>query len=136
MSAMEAGAKTFGVNESNFSNPTSDVPLDNPNAKAVTNPADDIHRRNRLEESGNGGIHTTAGGLAKDMAGFNKNNPISPTSELYRNEGFYYEGNLVHPQQKEGGIVLPSGTIIRGKADYTPPNTDEDPLKGSVFEKE
>jgi len=137
ISAINAGAKTFGINENSFSKPTSDTPLDNPNPNAVTNPADDIHRRNRLEESGNGGIHTTAGGIAKDIAGLNKNNPISPTSELYRNESFYYEGNLVPPQQaKDGGIVLPSGTIIHGGTGSEPPTDDKDFFKGSVFEKE
>jgi len=95
ISAMDAGAKTFGVNENRLSMPTSDAPLNNPNPNAVTSPADNIHRRNRLEESGNGGIHTTAGGIAKDMSGLNKNNPISPTSELYRNESFYYEPESV-----------------------------------------
>ena len=136
MSAMDAGAKTFSVNEDSFANPTSDVPLDNPNAYAVTNPADDIHRRNRLEESGNGGIHTTAGGIAQDMAGLNKNTPISPTSELYRNESFYYEGNLVQPQQRQdGGIVLPSGTVIHGGTGPEPPQDDKEYFKGSVFEK-
>jgi hypothetical protein len=136
MSAMDAGAKTFGVRENSFSNPTSELPLDNPNANAVTSPADDIHRRNRVEESGNGGIHTTSGEIAKDLAGLNKNDPISPTSELYRNESFYYEGNLVQPQQRQdGGIVLPSGVIIRGEADYKPPKNDEDFFKESVFKK-
>jgi conjugal transfer mating pair stabilization protein TraG len=137
MSAMEAGAKTFDVNGDSFSTPASKVPLDNPNPNAVTNPADDIHRRNRLEESGNGGIHTTAGGIAKDMAGLNKNDPLSPTSELYRNESFYYEGNLVHPQQRQsGGIVLPSGTVIHGKTGSEVPQDDKEFFKGSVFEKE
>ncbi len=136
MSAIEAGAKTFGVNEDSFSNPTSDVPLDNPNANAVTNPADDIHRRNRLEESGNGGIHTTAGEIAQDMAGLNKNAPISPTSELYRNESFYYEGNLVQPQKEQGGgIVLPSGKVLHGGTGSEPPPDDKEFFKGSVFEK-
>jgi len=137
ISAMNAGAKTFGMNENSFSTPASNVSLDNPNPNAVTSPADDIHRRNRLEESGNGGIHTTAGGIAKDMAGLNKNEPISPTSELYRNESFYYEGNLVQPQQTEdGGIVLPSGKVIHGGSGSEPPKDDKEFFKGSVFEKE
>jgi len=137
MSAMDAGAKTFGINENSFSKPTSGTPLDNPNPNAVANPADDIHRRNRLEESGNGGIHTTAGGIAKDMTGLNKNDPISPISELYRSESFYYEGNLVPPQQSnERGIVLPSGTIIHGGTGSEPPKDDKEFFKGSVFEKE
>jgi len=135
ISAMDAGAKTFGVNENSLSKPTSDIPLDNPNPSNVTNPADDIHRRNRLEESGNGGIHTTAGGIAKDLAGLNKNDPLSPSSELYRNESFYYEGNLVHPQLKDGVIVLPSGTIIHGDTGTEPPKGDKEFFKGSVFEK-
>jgi conjugal transfer mating pair stabilization protein TraG len=136
ISAMDAGTKTFGVNENSFSKPTLDNPLDNPNPNAVTNPADDIHRRNRLEESGNGGIHTTAEGIAKDMAGLNKNDPISPTNELYRNESFYFEGNLVQPQQQDNGIVLPSGTIIHGGTGPEPRTDDKDFMKGSVFEKE
>ena len=136
ISAINAGQETFDVNKDSFSRPQSDVPLDNPNANAVTNPADDIHRRNRLEESGNGGIHTTAGGIAQDMAGLNKNAPISPTSELYRNESFYYEGNLVQPQQRQdGGIVLPSGTVIHGGTGPEPPQDDKEFFKGSVFEK-
>jgi len=135
MSAMDAGSKTFGINEGSFSTPTSDVPLDNPNAKAVTDPADAIHRRNRLEESGNGGIKTTAGGITKEMTGLDKHQPVSPTSGLYRNDAFYNEGNLVGPQQREdGGIVLPSGMVIRGDANYKAPS-DKDWLKGSVFEK-
>jgi hypothetical protein len=73
---MAAGAKTFSINEESIS----DVQLDNPNANAVTDPADAMHRRNRLEESGEGGIHTTAGGITKEMAGADKHQPISPTS--------------------------------------------------------
>jgi len=87
--------------------------------------------------TGNGGIHTTAGGIAKDMAGLNKNNPISPTSELYRNESFYNEGTLVRSRQTEdGGIVLPSGTVIHGGTGPEPPKDDKEFFKGSVFEKE
>ena len=135
MSAMNAGAKTFGVNEGSFSTPTSDVPLDNPNAKAVTDSADTIRRRNRVEESGNSGIKTTAGGMAKEMVGMDNHQPISPTSNLYRNDAFYNEGSLVEPQQRpDGGVTLPSGMVIRGDADYTAPQ-DKDSLKGSVFEK-
>ncbi len=135
MSAMDAGAKSFGVNESSFSNPISGVPLDNPNSKAVTDPAEAIHRRNRLEESGRGGIHTTADGIGKDMAGLNKHDLISPTSELYRNESFYYEGNLVQPEREDSGIVLPSGKVLRGGTGSEPPQDDNDFFKDSVFEK-
>jgi conjugal transfer mating pair stabilization protein TraG len=136
MSAMEAGAQTFGISKNNFSAPTSGVPLDHPNAMTVTDTADDIHRRNRLEESGKGGIHTTGEGLAKDIAGMSKDVPPRPTNEHYRNQSFYHEGNLAVPQKQENGIVLPSGNVIHGDADYSPPKKDEDPLKGSVFEKE
>jgi hypothetical protein len=135
MSAMNAGAKTFGVNEGSFSTPTSDIPIDNPNAKTVTDPADAIHRRNRVEESGEGGIKTTASGIAKEMIGKDHLQPISPTSNLFRNDAFYNEGSLVEPQQRpDGGIILPSGMVIRGDADYTA-SQDKDFLKGSVFEK-
>ncbi len=72
MSSSVAGARTFNIREENFSKPTSDISLDNPNNKTVTDPADNIRSRNRLEESGSGGIKTTAGGIAKDMAGLNK----------------------------------------------------------------
>ena len=136
MSALEAGAQTFGISKNNFSGPTSDVPLDRPNEMAVTDPANDIHRRNRLEESGKGGIHTTGEGLAKDIAGMNKDVPSRPTNEYFRSRSFYHEGNLAIPQKQEGGIVLPSGNVIHGDANYSPPNKDENPLKGSVFEKE
>jgi hypothetical protein len=37
--------------------------MDSPNATPVTDPATDIRRRNRLEESGEGGIHTTSAEL-------------------------------------------------------------------------
>ncbi len=135
MSAMDAGSKTFGIDEGSFHTPTSDVPLDNPNAKAVIDPADAIHRRTHLEESGKGGIHSTAGGIAKEMAGLDKHQPVRPTSDLYQNDAFYNEGSLVGPQQREdGGIVLPSGMVIRGDANYTAPS-GKDWLKGSVFEK-
>lgn len=134
MSAMEAGAETFGVNEDSFSMPTSNVPLDNPNAKAVTDPADTIRDRHRMEELGNGGIHTTAGGIVREMAGLNAYQPISPTSELYRNDAFYNEGRL--PEQREGRtIVLPSGMVLRGTASVEPSEDDKTFFKGSVFEK-
>ena len=109
--------------------------MDNPKASAVTGPAGDIRGRNRKEESGKGGIHTTAGGLAKDMAGLDKDAPPSPTHDYYRNQSFYQEGNLVQPQKQDGGIVLPSGMVIKGDADYTPPKNEEDFFKGSVFKK-
>ena len=37
-------------------------------------------------------------------------------------------------QRQDGGIVLPSGMVIRGDAGYTEPQ-DKDFFKGSVFEK-
>lgn len=135
MSAMNAGAKTFGIHEQNMTAPAPDVPLESPNAKAVTDPADAIRRRNRLEESGSGGIKTTAGGMAKEMIGKDNHQPISPTSELFRNDSFYNEGSLVEPQQRpDGGIVLPSGMVIRGDAEATG-TEDKDFFRGSVFEK-
>lgn len=136
MSANNAGAKTFTVNEENFSNPQSSTPMDSPNVTPVTDSATDIRRRNRLEESGEGGIHTTSAELAKEMAGLNKSAPPRPTHDLYRNQSFYYEGNLVEPQHVEGGIVLPSGMVIRGDAsDDTLFQNDKEFWKGSVFEK-
>jgi hypothetical protein len=98
-------------------------------------PADGIRRRNRLEESGKGGIKTTAGGMAKEMIGGDIHQPISPTSDLFRNDSFYNEGSLVEPQQRpDGGIVLPSGLVIRGDTDAAAIE-DKDFFKGSVFEK-
>ncbi|HID70023.1 MAG TPA: hypothetical protein EYP35_06080 [Desulfobacterales bacterium] len=135
MAAMDAGAKTFSVKEGNLSPPSPDVPMNTPNPKTVINPADDIRLRNRTEESGNGRIHTTAGKIVKDMAGKNKTDPPRPTHDFYRNQSFYHEGSLVEPQRQEKGIVLPSGMVIRGDADYTPPENDKDFFKGSVFEK-
>jgi hypothetical protein len=101
---------------------------------SVTDPARNIRNRNRAEESGNAGIQTTAGGLAKDMAGLNRGTPPRPTHDYYRNQSFYHEGNLVQPQRQDG-IILPSGMIIRGDAAYTPPQNDKEFFKGSVFEK-
>ncbi|HHL35471.1 MAG TPA: hypothetical protein ENJ30_14015 [Desulfobulbaceae bacterium] len=109
--------------------------MNTPNPKTVTNPADDIRLRNRTEESGNGRIHTTAGKIVKDMAGKNKTDPPRSTHDFYHNQSFYYEGNLVEPPRQEKGIVLPSGMVIGGDADYTPPENDKDFFKGSVFEK-
>ena len=121
MSAMEAGAQTFGINKNNFSAPISDVPLDHPNAMAVTDPADDIHRRNRLEESGKGGIHTTGEGLAKDIAGMNKDVPPRPTNEHYRNRSFYHEGNLAVPQKQETGLYcLPAMSSMAMQTTHHP----------------
>ena len=135
MSAMNAGAKTFGINEKNMSEPAPDVPLNNPNAKTVIDPADAIRRRNRLEESGSGGIKTTSGGMAKEIIGKDNHQPISPASDLFRNDAFYDEGSLVEPQQRpDGGIVLPSGTVIRRDADYTAAE-NKDFFKGSIFEE-
>jgi conjugal transfer mating pair stabilization protein TraG len=137
MSAMNAGAKTFGIHDKNMTAPAPDVPLKSPNAKTVTEPADGIRRRNRLEESGKGGIKTTAGGMTKEMVGGDNHQPISPTSDLFRNDTFYNEGSLVEPQQRpDGGIVLPSGTVIRSDADYTAlEEKDKDFFKGSIFEE-
>jgi len=135
MSANDAGAETFGITKDSFSTPQSGIPLDNPNADTVTDPATNIRRRNRLEESGGGGIHTTSGDLAGEMAGLKKGAPPRPTNDLYRNQSFYHEGSLVQPQKQDEGIVLPSGMVLRGDADYAPSENDEDFWKGSVFEK-
>ncbi|MFP7756229.1 conjugal transfer protein TraG N-terminal domain-containing protein [Thermodesulfobacteriota bacterium B35] len=137
MSAMNAGAKTYGIHEKNMSAPAPDTPLDRPNAKSVTDPADAIRRRNRFEESGKGGIKTTVGGMFKEIIGQDKHQPISPVSDLFRNDYFYNEGSLVGSQQRpDGGIVLPSGTVIWGDGDYTPPAKDENPFNGSIFEQD
>ncbi|MEA2083916.1 MAG: hypothetical protein U9O82_06690, partial [Thermodesulfobacteriota bacterium] len=135
MAANIAGAKTFSIKSNNLSRPQSDIPMDNPNADSVADPARNIRNRNRTEESGNGGIQTTASGLAKDMAGLDKDTPPRPTHDYYRNQSFYHEGNLVQPQKQDGGIVLPSGMIIQGDAGYRPPKNDDEFFKGSVFEK-
>lgn len=135
MAASVAGSKTYGIKDGTLAKPHSDIPMDNPNAASVTDPAHDIRNRNRIEESGQGGIHTTAGDLVKDMAGLNQGAPPRPTHDFYRNPSFYYEGNLVEPQKQDGGIVLPSGRVIHGDAASVPPTNDEDFWKGSVFEK-
>jgi len=135
MATSVAGSKTFSIKDSTLTRPQSEAPMDNPNADSVTGPARNIRNRNRAEESGAGGIQTTAGGLAKDMSGLNKEAPPRPTHDLYRNQSFYHEGSLVQPEIKAGGIVLPSGMIIRGGADYTPPKDEDEIFKGSVFEK-
>jgi len=136
MSSSVAGARTFNIREENFSKPTSDISLDNPNNKTVTDPADNIRSRNHLEESGSGGIKTTAGGIAKDMAGLSKFDPPSPTNDLYRNQSFYHQGNLTEPQNQDGGITLPSGRVIYGTSGPSATSkNDADFFKGSVFEK-
>jgi len=136
MSTNNAGAETFTIKKENFFRPQADKPIDNPNAGTVTNPASDIRNRNRLEESGKGGIHTAPGELAKEMIGLKKGAPPRPTHDLYRNQSFYYEGNLVQPQNQKGGIVLPSGMVIQGDAIDNLPNTGKEFWKGSVFEKD
>jgi conjugal transfer mating pair stabilization protein TraG len=98
MASSVAGSKSFSIKDKNLSRPHSDVPMDNPNADSVTDPAHKIRERNRVEESGKGGIQTTAGGLAKDMAGLNNDAPPRPTHDYYRNQSFYHEGNLVQPE--------------------------------------
>ena len=135
MATSVAGSKTFSIKDNSLTRPYSDIPMDNPNADSVTDPARKIRDRNRIEKSGKGGIHTTSADLAKEMTGLKKGAPPRPTHDLYRNQSFYYEGNLVQPQKKEGGIVLPSGMVIRGDATDTLPQNDEDFWKGSVFEK-
>lgn len=127
-----AGSKTFKSN--NLTRPQADNPMDNPNADSVTDSARNIRHRNRTEKSGAGGIQTTAGELTKDIAGLNKDVPPRSTPDYYRNQSFYHEGNLVEPLKQDGGIVLPSGMVIRGDAGYTPKN-DEEFFRRSVFEK-
>jgi conjugal transfer mating pair stabilization protein TraG len=136
VSANDAGAATFNIRKENFSNLPSATLPDTPSAENVISPAEDIHRRNIQEESGKGRIHTDALGLAKDMAGLNADGPLRPSDEFYRNQSFYYGGTLVQPQGQEKGIVLPSGRVLYGDADYVPPKKDEEFFKGSVFEKD
>jgi conjugal transfer mating pair stabilization protein TraG len=135
MATSVAGSKTFNIKNNSLTSPQSDIPMNNPNADSVTDPARNIRNRNRAEESGAGGIKTTASGLAKDMSGLNKDTPPRPTHDYYRNQSFYHEGNLVQPLKQDGGIVLPSGIVIRGDAGYKPPKDDEEFFKGSVFVK-
>ena len=135
MAASVAGSKTFDIKDETLVKPQSTSPMDSPNAGSVIDPAQDIRNRNRTEESGNGGIHTTAGELVKEMAGLNKGAPPRPTHDFYRNPSFYYDGNLVEPQKQDGGIVLPSGRVIYGDSAHTPPTNNDDFWKGSVFEK-
>ena len=42
---------------------------------------------------------------------------------------------LILPQKQEGEIALPSGTVIHGDTNATPPETDKDFWKGSVFKE-
>ena len=136
MAASNAGAETFTINQDNLFRPHADIAMDNPNAESVTNPAGAIRDRNRIEESGKGGIHTTIGGLAREITGLDdKNLQVRPTHDFYRNQSFYNEGNLVEPEKQDKGIVLPSGTVVHGDANYTPPKNDKDFWEGSLFEE-
>ena len=135
MSANNAGAETFAIRKENFSRPLADKPMGSPHAETVTDPATNIRSRNRMEGSGKGGIHTTPGELAKEMAGLSKGAPPRPTHDLYRNQSFYYHGDLVEPQKQNGGIVLPSGMVIRGEPGSAVPQSDKEFWEGSVFEK-
>ncbi|MGB3225458.1 MAG: conjugal transfer protein TraG N-terminal domain-containing protein [Desulforhopalus sp.] len=135
MAASVAGSKTYGIKDDTLVRPKSGIPMDNPNAGPVTDPAQDIRNRNRTEESGSGGIHTTAGALMKDIAGLNNGAPPRPTHDFYRNQSFYYEGNLVQPLKQEGGVVLPSGMVIHGDTSSAAPGTGKDFWKGSVFKE-
>ncbi|WP_319549520.1 conjugal transfer protein TraG N-terminal domain-containing protein [Desulfogranum marinum] len=135
MTSSLAGSKTFGIQDDTLATPQSAIPMDSPKTAPVTDQAQGIRNRNRIEESGKGGIHTTARDLAQDITGLNKGAPPRPTHDFYRNQSFYYEGSLVEPQQQNGGIVLPSGKVIDGGAGYTAPQNTKDFLKGSVFEK-
>jgi hypothetical protein len=70
------------------------------------------------------------------MAGLDQSALPRPTHDLYRNQSFYYEGNLVEPQHLEEGIALPSGKVVRGDASRdTLFQNDKEFWKGSVFEK-
>ncbi len=113
MAASVAGSKTYGVNDDSLVRPSSDMPIDRPNADSVTDSAHNIRNRHHTEASGNGGIHTTAGELMKDVAGIKNGAPPRPTHDFYRNQSFYYQGDLAQPLQQDG-LVLPSGKIIRG----------------------
>jgi conjugal transfer mating pair stabilization protein TraG len=135
IAASVAGSKTHDIKDDTLVRPQSDIPMDNPNAGSVTDPAQEIRNRNRAEEAGTGGIHTTLTGITKEMTGLNNGAPPRPTHDFYRNPSFYYEGNLVEPQRQDQGIVLPSGKVIHGDADYAPPKNNKDFWKGSVFEK-
>jgi len=133
MAASKAGAATFTITDDSMSLTPKKTTLDNPSPEMITNPADDIRNRNRIEASGEGNVHTTAGKIAQDMAGADK--PPRPTHDFYRNPAFYHEGNLVEEQTSEGGIILPSGRIIQGDPGNKSFDTDKDFWKGSVFEK-
>jgi conjugal transfer mating pair stabilization protein TraG len=113
MAASVAGSKTYSVNDDSLVRPASDMPIDRPNADSVTDSAHNIRNRHHTEASGNGGIHTTTGELMKDVAGIKNGAPPRPTHDFYRNQSFYYQGDLAQPLQQEG-LVLPSGKIIRG----------------------
>ncbi len=135
LAASVAGSKTYKVNDANLTTPNPTVPLDNPNAESTMDSAGDIRNRNRVEEAGNGSIHTTGKDLMKDIAGLNEKAPPRLTHDFYRNQSFYYEGNLAQPLDQSDGLVLPSGRVIHGNAETVSPN-QEDVLKGSVFDKE
>jgi conjugal transfer mating pair stabilization protein TraG len=135
MATSVAGSKTYSIQNNKFTIPQPEIQLNKPNAGSVTETAQEIRNRNRVEESGNGGIQTTAGELIKDMSGLNSSAPPRPTHDFYRNQSFYYEGNLVEPQKPDDGIMLPSGRIIRGNTDSVVPENDKEFWKGSVFEK-
>lgn len=135
MAASVAGSKTYTIRDDILSKPQPDTPMNSPSPGSVTDSAHDIRDRNRAEEAGGGGIHTTPGELLKDATGLNKGAPPRPTHDFYRNQSFYYEGTLVEPQKQGGGIVLPSGRVIHGDAGYNQPETDKDFWKGSVFEE-
>lgn len=135
MAANEAGAETFNIKEDSLRPPRSALKMNTPNGTSVTEQAHEIRTRNRLEESGGGGIQTTAGGHAKEMVAPNNTTPPKPTHDYYRNQAFYHDGSLVEAQRQEEGIILPSGRVIHGDAGYVPPENDKDFWNGSVFEK-
>jgi hypothetical protein len=78
----------------------------------TTDPAHDIRIRNRTEESGDGGIHTTAGELMKDMAGLNKGMPFILISLILEKQIYKDQENLVPAEQEMTHIAISCNTSL------------------------
>jgi len=108
--AATASASTSGIHQGSFGEPKSDIGMDEPTGDMALRGADRVRQFNSIEESGQGRIRTTTGGMASEAIGHGPVGLVDSQPDRLDNETIYYET----PKSSDGTTVAQSVAIQKG----------------------
>ena len=106
--AATASASTSGIHQGSFGEPKSEIGMDEPSGDMALRGADRVRQFNTIEESGQGRIRTSMGGMTSEAIGHGPVGLVDSQPDKLDNEAIYYETS-----KSSDGMVPPQSVAIQ-----------------------